>query len=362
MSVICKIDLNCIKNNFLEVKKIVKNVKIMPVVKCDAYGHGLIPVAKVLEENDADMLAVDNVDEALSLRDAGIKIPILVLGSISDNLDILETLISKEIRLYLFDVEMLESIKKRIENKRGRLNIHFCVNTGMSRLGFEPCDSIEIIKHIQQWDNIHIEGLCTHISDSDPVDKSFTYLQIQIFKDLISKLEKENIKIPIKHMANSFGILHFPESYFDMVRPGLLIYGYSPTDKSIHITPAMTIKTKIISKHLLRKGEGISYGRIYKAEKDTKIAVIPIGYHNGYNRTLSDKAFVLIRGKQYPVRGRVCMNFTMIDLNGDDYPIGEEVTVLNRDKLSARGLAKLADTIPYEIITVMGKLNEHVYI
>jgi len=232
----------------------------------------------------------------------------------------------------------------------------------MSRLEFDPHDSIKIIKHIRQLNNIYIEGLFAHISDSDPADKSFTYRQIQIFKSLISKLKKENIKIPIKHMANSFGILHFPESYFDMVRPGLLIYGYSPTDKLIPITPTMTIKTKIISKRLLRKGEGIGYGRIYKAEKNTKIAVIPIGYYNGYNRTLSNKAFVLIRGKQYPIRGRICMNFTVIDLNNDDYPIGEKVTVMDGNKLSTRELAKIAGTIPYEIITGMGKLNERVYI
>ncbi len=359
-----EVNLENLKFNFHWIKKIIPpKAKVMACVKADAYGHGLISAAKKLSGCGVDYLSVASIDEGIVLRRSGIKLPILVLGMILE--DDVEPLLKYNLAQTVCTGEFAIILNKIAKKYNQPINIHVEIDTGMGRLGILYKDALNLIKKIYKLKFINIEGVFTHLSLAD-VNRDFTLLQIKMFNDLIVKLKKEKIHIPFVHAANSLGVACYRESHFNMVRPGLILYGLSP-DESLNmgLKPVLSLKTKIVYFKKVPAGYGISYGYTYVTEKDTTIVNLPIGYGDGYPRNLSNLAPVLIGGRRFKIAGRVCMDQIMVDVGRLPVKIGDEVVLIGtqgKEKISAEELARLSATIPYEIVCGLASRIPRVYV
>ncbi|HNV43505.1 MAG TPA: alanine racemase [Exilispira sp.] len=360
------IDLNAIRKNITGIKnKVGENVLICPAVKANAYGHGAVEISKMFEkEKLANYLGVATVEEGVELRNAGIKLPILLFGvTFKDQLNLS---IKNDLTLAVVNMQTLMETVEIAKKMNKRATIHLKVDTGMGRIGCKPSEALNIVKNAYNYkDFVYLEGLFTHFPKSDEKDKTFSYKQIEIFKSLKQQIEKENIHIPIYHMANSGAILDLKESYFDMVRPGVMAYGYYPSDEtteSIKLYPSMQVRTEIAFIKKVESGTSISYGGIYVAQTDRYIASLPIGYADGINRLLSNKHNVLINGKQYKIAGRICMDQIMVDLCDDFYDVGTQVIIFGYDTITASDVAREVETIPYEVTCWISKRVKRYYI
>ena len=359
-----EINLKNLDHNFRLVRKIIgPKVKILVPVKADAYGHGIVVVSQRLEALDVDYLGVASIDEGILLRKSGITKPILILntaltGGIKPILDykLTQTICTKELAKRL----------NQEAKKRGIVAcIHVKIDTGMHRIGVAHQEACRFIKDMADLSNLKIEGIFTHFpcADNKP---SFTRRQIKIFNQLIQKLEDSGIDIPLRHAANSLGVIDYPESYFNMVRPGLMLYGLYPKEGlKVKLRPLLALKTKIAYLKAVAKGSGISYGHTYITPKKMRIGTLPIGYGDGYPRSLSNNAHCLISGKAAKVIGRICMDQLMLDVSGiKNVKIGQEVVLIGSQKkksVSVESLAKLAGTIPYEIACNLGGRITRIY-
>ena len=310
-----------------------------------------------------DYLGVASIDEGIKLRKANIKLPILVLGLILKK-DI-EPLFKYELAATVCSEELALALSKRASSFHKPINIHIKVDTGMGRIGVMQKEALKIIKNIQKLKFVNIEGIFTHFACAD-FDKNFTSYQIDLFEGLISELERQAINIPLVHAANSAGIINYKKSHFNMVRPGLIIYGLYPfSTPHINLKPVLSLKTKVIYVKKVPKGYGISYGHTYVTKKDTTIVTLPIGYGDGYPRNLSNQASVLIRGKRFKISGRICMDQIMVDVQDTPVKIGDEAVLIGsqgKNKITAEELADLSNTIPYEIVCGLGSRIPRVYI
>lgn len=363
-----EIDLDCIKHNMIEIRKQVGNKTIIAIVKADAYGHGAIDVSSVLLENGADKLGVAVITEALELRESGIEAPILILGYTP--LDFACDLINQNIEQTVYSLDYAIGLSEIALNQGKEMNIHIAIDTGMGRLGFLPNEeALNDIEKISKLKNINIKGIFTHFSSADETDKEYTIKQMNKFKEFNKKLEERNIKIEEKHLSNSAGILDVEEAYFDAVRPGIIMYGYYPSNEvmkeKINLKPALTLKSNIVHVKVLPKGEYISYGREFKTERESIIATLPIGYADGYTRALYKNGKVIINGKMAPIVGRICMDQCMIDVTDiEGVSVGDEVILIGEDKgvkFNADDIAKLLNTINYEVLCLIGKRVPRVY-
>lgn len=363
-----EIDLDCIKDNIREIRKSMKEKEIIAVVKADAYGHGAIDIAPVLLENGADKLAVAVITEALELRNSGIEAPIIILGYTP--ITFAKELIKENIEQTVYDLGYAKELSKIGKENYTDINIHIAVDTGMGRIGFLPNeDGIKAVEAISKLDNIKIKGIFTHFSSADEKDKEYTNYQIKKFNDFVKVLEGKNINLGCKHLSNSAAILDIEEAHFDAVRPGIILYGYYPSNevdkKKIKLKPALTLKSQIVHVKELSTGEYISYGRKYRTQRKSIIATLPIGYADGYTRALYGKAQVIVKGKLVPVVGRICMDQCMIDVTDvGPVKVGDEVILLGAEdgvKFDADDIAKLIDTISYEVVCMIGKRVPRVY-
>ncbi|NKF06759.1 alanine racemase [Clostridium gasigenes] len=363
-----EIDLDCIKHNMIEIRKQVGEKIIIAIVKADAYGHGAIDVASVLLENGADKLGVAVITEALELRKSGIEAPILILGYTP--LDFTKDLIDQNIEQTVYSLDYAIGLSEIALKEGKQIDIHIAIDTGMGRLGFLPNEeSLDDIEKINNLKNINIKGIFTHFSSADETDKEYTMMQLNKFKQFNKSLEERGIKIKEKHLSNSAAILDMEEAYFDAVRPGIIIYGYYPSNEvikeKINLKPALTLKSNIVHVKVLPKGEYISYGREFKTERESIIATLPIGYADGYTRALYKKGKVIINGKSAPIVGRICMDQCMIDITDvGPVKVGDEVILIGEDqgiKFNADDIAKLLNTINYEVLCLIGKRIPRVY-
>lgn len=360
-----EIDLRAIEYNYKKVRSLVgKSVKIMVVVKANAYGHGTVEVAKVLESLGVDYLGVATTDEAMRLRDHGIKTPVLILGLVLPGE--LKAIIENDITLTLCSYDMLDEIKKIVKNGH-RAKVHIKIDTGMGRIGIWHEEALNFIKNAAHEKNIMVEGIYTHFSTAGR-DSFFTNYQIESFEKLVAQLEKFDVNIPIKHAANSIATVDFKKSYLNLVRPGLIIYGMYPKynfPKLIKLKPAMSFKTKVVFIKDTPPGRSISYGRTHVTQKYTRIATLPVGYADGYALGLSNKAEVLIKGRRAPVIGRITMDQTMIDIGHiKGVKIGDEVVLIGkqgRNEIRTEKLARLAGTIAYEFVCSISNRVPRVY-
>ena len=361
------IDLDAIRFNVSQVKKKVTPAEVMAVVKSNAYGHGAYEVSKVVLESGASYLGVALVDEGIALRKKGINAPILVFGGF----------FHEDVPLYLkYDLEFtlytksnLLALQQIIKSSNKEVKVHIKIDTGMGRIGVPIVNAFDFVKTVAENPGIELVGIYTHFATSDEKDKSFANLQLKEFMELNNRIAEKGIQIPYKHTANSAAILDLPKSYLNLVRPGIMLYGYYPsrkTSESISIKPAMTLKSKVILLKKIKKSESVGYGREFIAKHDTYIATIRIGYADGYNRLLSNRGKVKIREEIYPVVGRVCMDHVLIDLGSDTkIQVGDDVFLLapnEGDPIHMNHLCEILQTIPYEICCRISERVPQLYI
>ncbi len=365
-----EIDIDALKHNYRTLrKKVGEKVKFLGVVKADAYGHGSVVVARTLEKEGADYLAVSSIDEAMELRVNGIKMPILILG---------HTPKEQVERLIEYDITQAVSCKaKAIQysdeaSRLGReLKIHIKVDTGMSRLGF-LCNEdyfdtgVDGICEALNMPGLSAEGIFTHFAVSDETGdeySAYTKHQFKLFCDVIEAVEaKWGRKFAIRHCANTGAVARYPETYLDMVRPGLLLYGYGEFAEELNLKPVMTLKTTVSTIKIYPKDTAISYGGIYKTTDQTRVGVVPYGYADGFFRCLSNKYSLMTEDGPARVLGKICMDMCMIDLtNKPDVDVGSEVEIFGNNN-SIDGMAAMAGTIPYELTCAVSKRVPRTYI
>ncbi len=355
-----EVDLNAIKHNLIVVKnKVGFETKILSIVKADAYGHGAVKVSQALEQNGTDMLGVAFPSEGIELRNNNITTPILILNPVLS--EHIESVIQHSLGVTVNNLDIANEISVTAKKHHLNIRIHVEIDTGMGGAGVCPSRAIPFIKGLLLIENLEVEGVFTHFSSSEEKDKSFTYEQNRKFKEIIKQLENERISIPLIHAANSAAILDMPDSHYNMVRPGLILYGIFPSNyvsKNIDLKQAMSLKTRIINLKKLDPGSVIGYGRTFEILQQTTVATIPVGYKDGFNRCFSSLGKVLVHGKRVPIIGRVCMDRCFIDVtNLPDVEIGSEVILLGNqgnETISIESAAELIGTIPYEVVCNLG--------
>jgi len=376
-----QINLDAIENNVRELRRVVgEECKILASVKADAYGHGYLQIAKTFVDCGIDVLGVAFIDEALQIRKAGIKAPILILGHTPN--ECADMLVRRNIMPTIFSRDFAEAFS-RAAVARGKIaKAHIKVDTGMHRIGFvytgdtPSRDNVaDDIARICKLPNIRIDGIFTHFARADEVDETYTKLQLSRFMDLMYWLELRKIKIPVKHAANSAAAIANPDARLDMVRAGISLYGCYPSvdvdkgdsDKTvINLIPAMEFRARITQVKWLQPGQPVSYGGTFVTTDETKVATIPVGYADGVSRLLSNRGFVIAGGEKVPIIGKICMDQCMIDATSvNNIDVGDEVILFGRDNLDleipVEEVASLSGTISYETLCSVGKRVPRVY-
>ena len=345
-----------------------KPAKLMAIIKTDAYGHGAVRSAKALDEIGVYAFGVATPGEALELRRAEIKNPILILGYVFE--EYFDRMIENDIDLALFDLNTAKLLNSHAEKLGKKARVHIKADTGMGRIGFQPCDeSAEIIKEIAALNNIEIDGMFTHFACADSKDKASVNRQIERFTNFVAKVKSEGVSLPIVHCYNSASIVDFDKPLFDMVRCGIITYGLEPSDEvsktNIKLQKVMSIKSHVAYVKKVGAGFTVSYGSTYVTDKETEIATIPVGYGDGYPRTLSNKGMVLIGGHFAKIIGRVCMDQFMVDVTGLGVSRGDEVILMGSDgenSITAEEIGDLSGRFNYELVCDINKRVPRVYI
>ncbi|WP_186431418.1 alanine racemase [Clostridium sp. BSD9I1] len=364
-----EINLDNLAHNIKEIKRVTKAKEIIGVVKADAYGHGALDIAPTLLDNGVTRLAVAVLNEAVELRRGGIQCPIMILGYTPPNL--LDLLIKYDIEQTVYSYDLAKEISDKAIEGSKIAKIHIAFDSGMGRIGFLPREEdISEVERISALPNIKIEGIYSHFSTADEKDKNYTYEQLKKFNWFYNILQERGIEINIRHIANSAAIIDMPETHFEAVRPGVILYGYYPSEEvdktKVYLKPVMSLKTNIVHLKKVPIGEYISYGRKFKTERESIIGTLPVGYADGYTRSLGEEAKVIINGKLVPVVGRICMDQCMVDLtNVPDVNLGDEVILMGEDsesKMTADELASILGTINYEVLCMISRRVPRVYV
>ena len=366
-----EVDLDAIWENMVHMKEnIAENTKILAVIKTDGYGHGGVPIAKMLEQLDFMFgYAAATYEEAHVLREAGVKKPILILGYTFPYC--YEELIREEIRPAVYRRDTVEELVAAAAKVGQKAKVHIKVDTGMGRIGITPDEEgLEFVRFLMGHPELEVEGIFTHFAKSDEEDKTSAYHQLALFQEFIDRIQTElGLTIPVKHCSNSAAILEMPQANMDMVRAGITTYGLYPSEEvSKDIVPlraAMSLYSHIVYCKTIHAGQSVSYGGFFTAQKDTRVATIPVGYGDGYPRSLSGKGYVLIRGKKAPILGRVCMDQFMVDISEIPGVMeGDKVTLLGVDgteRITAEELGELSGRFNYEFVCDLGKRIPRVY-
>ncbi len=350
-----EVNLKNIQSNFKAIQKHVgTGSQVMAVVKADAYGHGALEVTKALLDVGCQRFAVATPDEAVQIREAAINDPLLVLGP--SPYDVASKYVKYDIAAALTDIKFAQAMSREAVNQGKTALLHLKIDTGMGRIGFLPQEIPQVIDEILKLPGIRVEGLFTHFAVADEKRLDYTALQFTRYMDVYHFLESKGLRIPLRHVCNSAAVLHSPEMYLDAVRPGVILYGMWPSDecvRPIELKPTFEVKTAIASIKELPCNSGIGYGLRYMTRGIEKIAIIPLGYGDGYSRSLSMKIPVLVRGKRVPIVGNICMDQTMIDVTDiDDVKVGDEVVIIGRqgeEFITPEEVAAIRNTINYEI-------------
>jgi len=360
-----EVNLTRLSQNLPAIRVGVAPAKVMIVVKANAYGHGLAEVAKHLSPQ-ADYVGVAVLEEGIFLRELGVTAPIIVLGGIWG--DQVPRYLQFDLTLTASSVERLEQIDTVAGQMGVKAKIHLKIDTGMERIGVHYYSAHTLQEAALKCGNIEVEGIFSHFANADAPDLAHARLQLERFNEVLRFYEKNSLPMPIRHMANSAAILQLPESHLDLVRPGIMLYGVYPAsdvERSIQVQPSLAWKSRVVYFKLVKPGHPVSYGSTWQSDHPVRIVTLPVGYGDGYFRSLSNRAQVIIRGKKYPQVGRVCMDQMMVNIEMDSAYNGDEVMLIGEsdgEAITVQDLADWAGTIPYEILTNINTRVPRVYI
>lgn len=355
-----EIDLDALVSNYRELKRRAGRARVMAVLKANAYGHGLIECARVLErECSADYFGVALVEEGVRLRRAGIRTPILIFGGLFN--DQVGVYLDHDLDLTASSVEKLKLIED-IAMQRGKTaRIHIKIDTGMGRIGVRPSSAASVFDAAIASQHCELVGVFTHFATADEPDLTFAREQLARFNAALTYFTDRNLAMPMRHAANSGALLQLPESHLDMVRVGIALFGVAPSEALVPVVarkfkPVMKVTSRVVYFKVVRAGESVSYGRTWIAKANTRVVTIPVGYGDGYSRALSSRAEVLIRGQRYPILGRVCMDQIMVGIGDGEAYNGDEVVIVGRQgeaHVTIEELAERSGTISYEVLTAL---------
>lgn len=360
-----EVDLDAIVRNMRNMKdRLARDTKMVGVIKADGYGHGGAPVAGELEELDFMWgFATATAEEALALRRAGIKKPLLILGYSFPYC--YQRLAEEEIRPAVFRQDSIEQLQAAARRAGRRIRVHVKVDTGMNRIGITPDEEgLAFLERLSERDGIETEGIFTHFARADETDKTSAREQLAVFREFVDRAEERlGRRILLKHCANSAGILELPEAGMDLVRAGIAMYGLYPSGEvdrnAVELTPALSLHSRIVYIKTVHAGQSVSYGGTFTADRDMRVATIPLGYADGYPRSLSGKGYVLIRGKRAPILGRICMDQFMVDVSGIPEASEDDGVVLlgrdGEDAICAETMGEISGRLHYELICDLGR-------
>ena len=365
----CEVNLRAIRENLRHIReKAGEGIKVMAVIKADGYGHGAVEVGKAVCK-DVDYFGVATIEEAVELRQAGIHVPVMVLGYTSPSQYPLN--IRYDVEQTIYTMEMARGISEEAGRKGKTARVHIALDTGMTRIGVSPDERGQaFVQEVQALPHLEITGLFSHFSCADMEDKTYSEQQMERFDHFVDLLEENQIHIPMKHLCNSAGIMEFDHHRFDMVRAGIILYGLYPSDEvdqgALALTPAMSWKSHVVNIMEPELHRGVSYGATYVTDRPCRIATVSIGYADGYPRSLSNKGWMLIRGRKAPIVGRVCMDQTMVDITDiPDVQMEDVVTLIGTDgeeRISVEDMADLSGSFNYEFVCDVGQRVKRVYV
>ncbi|MEM7114274.1 MAG: alanine racemase [Chloroflexota bacterium] len=362
-----EVDLGRLTENYRAIQQAVGETAVMPILKANAYGHGLVPVAQHLATLGAPYFGVAFLEEGIMLREAGIQTPILVLGGIIGNQ--IPLFLQYDLTLTASSVEKLAQIEREAARLGVRAKVHLKIDTGMERIGVHYYSAEPLLETAVSAQHCEVEGIYSHFANADTFDLTSAQVQLDRFQSVLSFYAKHGVKPPkFCHMANSGGILQLPQSHFNMVRAGILLYGVYPAAearRTIAVRPALSWKSHVVYFKVVQPNHPVSYGSTWQSDHMVRVVTIPVGYGDGYFRAMSNQAEVMIRGKRYPVVGRICMDQLMVNIEWETAYNGDEVILLGDDEETAvtcEELAVWANTIPYEILTNINTRVPRIYL
>ena len=354
------VDLDAITHNLASIRRHV-GVPVMGIVKANAYGHGLVPVALHLQEQGIDQLGVAFLEEGIALREAGVTVPILVLGGLFGPQ--LTGFIEHDLEITVSSIAKLRQVEAAAEAVGRKAVVHLKIDTGMERIGVHSYSAGPFIEAAVASDWCSVRGVYSHLACSDDPGSPMTALQVERFAEACAHFERLGAPMPLRHLANSGGVLHDPDTWLDLVRPGIALYGVQPdpaSRRSLDLRPALSLVSQVVYFKVVRAGSPVSYGATWAPQADTRVVTVPIGYGDGWPRALSSRGEVLVGGARHPVAGRVCMDQFMVDIGGASAFNEDEVVLVGRqgaEAITVEEVAATAGTIPYEILT---GLNERI--
>jgi alanine racemase len=359
------IDTQALSYNFVEIKKKVGSAKIMAIVKANAYGHGLVGCALFLEQQGADYFGVAFIEEAILLRNAGITLPILVLGGV----------IAEQIPLFLrYDIEIMASSIEKLRAIHAcalehniQAKVHLKIDTGLGRIGVRHTNAYNFFTQALELSGIKIVGVASHFATADDQDPAYMREQCQKFNQITQFFPEHGLAMPLRHIANSGAIMQLPESYFDMVRPGIMLYGVYPQSwmKNLwNLQPVLSLYARVVYFKVVEQGAGVSYGLTWQAQRNSRVITLPIGYGDGYSRALSNKGYVLVNGRLYGIIGNICMDQMMVDIGSDTAYCGDEVVLIGRSgdlQIAINDLVDCYGGSAYEFVVLFNSRIARIY-
>ncbi len=361
-----EINLDRLTENFRAIETAVSPARIMPILKANAYGHGLVEIARHVISLGAAYLGVAFLEEGILLREKGITSPILVLGGILGNQ--VPLFLKHDLTLTASSIEKLAQINEAAKAMNMKAKVHLKIDTGMERIGVHYYNADPFLEAALACDHCLVEGIYSHFANADSASLISAHEQLRRFNQVLSFYEKRGLQSPMRHMANSGAILQMPQSHFDMVRPGILLYGVYPSaeaSRTIAVKPALTWKSRVVYFKVVKPGHTVSYGSTWQSDHMVRVVTIPVGYGDGYFRRMSGKAQVIIRGKKYPVIGRICMDQMMVNIEWETAYNDDEVILIGEsgeERISCEDLAEWGGTVAYEVLTNINTRVPRIYV
>jgi len=362
---VVEVSLARLAENFRAIQAAVAPAAVMPILKANAYGHGLVPVARHLVSLGAPSFGVAFLEEAVALREAGITVAILVMGGIFD--DQIPIFLRHHLTLTGSSIDKLKQIDEIAGQLGVTATVHLKIDTGMERIGVHYYSARGLLERAADCRHVRVEGIYSHFANADAEDLSSARLQLARFLEVLEWYDKQGVTPPVRHMANSGAVLQLRESHLDLVRPGILLYGVYPSievRKTIAVRPALSLRSRVVYFKVVTPGHPVSYGSTWQSDHPVRLVTVPVGYGDGYFRALSNRAFVVLRGKRHPQVGRVCMDQMMVNIEWGEAWNGDDVVLIGEQgeaKVTVEELAEWAGTVPYEILTAISARVPRIY-